>query len=111
MAWVVLACDLPMIDKEALQVLSNNRNTNKPATSFATKETGLPEPLITIWEPSGLQKAISFLETAKSSCPRKFLIDSDIQLVHPEQDEILYNANSIEDYEFIKSKIALVYGH
>ncbi|UII75866.1 NTP transferase domain-containing protein [Flagellimonas sp. HMM57] len=109
-AWLVLACDLPMIDKEALQLLSNSRNTNRLATSFATKETGLPEPLITIWEPAGLQKSISFLKTAKSSCPRKFLINSDIQLVHPEQDELLYNANSIEDYEFIKSKIALADG-
>ncbi|TXN35739.1 NTP transferase domain-containing protein [Flagellimonas hymeniacidonis] len=105
-AWLVLACDLPMIDLAALKQLSDSRNTDKLATSFASKMSGLPEPLITIWEPSGLQKAIAYLKTTESSCPRKFLINSDTELVHPSQDEVLYNANSISDYEFVKSKIA-----
>ncbi len=105
-AWLVLACDLPMIDLAALKQLSDSRNTDKLATSFASKMSELPEPMITIWEPSGLHKAIAYLKTTESSCPRKFLINSDTELVHPSQDEVLYNANSISDYEFIKSKIA-----
>ncbi|PWL38928.1 molybdenum cofactor guanylyltransferase [Flagellimonas aquimarina] len=103
--WLVLACDLPLIDLEALKHLSDNRNPNKLATSYATKKTNLPEPLITIWEPEGLKKAILHLQTSESSCPRKFLINSDVELVNPEHDEVLYNANSISDYEYIKSKL------
>ncbi|WP_420601711.1 NTP transferase domain-containing protein [Flagellimonas sp.] len=106
-AWLVLACDLPLIDLSSLKELVKNRDPEKLATSFATKKSGLPEPLITIWEPTGLTKAISHLESTDSSCPRKFLINADTSLVHPEQDEVLYNANSLEDYEFVKSKIAL----
>ncbi|WP_190808683.1 NTP transferase domain-containing protein [Flagellimonas sp. S3867] len=106
-AWLVLACDLPLIDLSSLKRLVDGRNPEKLATSFATKKSGLPEPLITIWEPKGLAKAMTYLETVESSCPRKFLINSEITLTHPERDEILYNANSLEDYEFIKSKIAL----
>ncbi|MEZ4810933.1 MAG: NTP transferase domain-containing protein [Allomuricauda sp.] len=104
-AWLVLACDLPLMDREALEKLVEQRDATKSATSFATKKTGLPEPLITIWEPKGLKKAMEYLKTSESSCPRKFLINSEIRLVFPEQDEVLYNANSVSDYEFIKSKI------
>lgn len=105
-AWLVLACDLPLINLKTLQQLVENRNPSQGATSFATKKTGLPEPLITIWEPEGLNGAMQYLETAESSCPRKFLINSDTKLVFPERDEVLYNANNVEDYEYAKSKIA-----
>lgn len=104
-AWLVLACDLPLIDMEALKNLADSRNQKKLATSYATKKTNLPEPLITIWEPEGLRKAITYLETSESTCPRKFLINSNVELVNPRHDEVLYNANSISDYEFIKSKL------
>ncbi|WP_299167547.1 NTP transferase domain-containing protein [uncultured Allomuricauda sp.] len=104
-AWLVLACDLPLIDLEALKNLADSRNQKKLATSYATKKTNLPEPLITIWEPEGLRKAIAYLQTSESTCPRKFLINSDVELVNPKHDEVLYNANSISDYEFIKSKL------
>lgn len=104
-AWLVLACDLPLIDGKTLQLLVDKRNPDKSATSFATQESGLPEPLATIWEPRGLREAKEYLKTAESSCPRKFLINSDIELAHPKHDELLYNANSLSDYEFVKSKL------
>jgi len=104
-AWLVLACDLPLIDLDSLKKLVNHRNPSKWATSYATNESKLPEPLITIWEPEGLEGAKKYLETAESSCPRKFLINSDTALVFPDQDEVLYNANSLTDYEYVKTKI------
>lgn len=104
-AWLVLACDLPLLDLQSIKTLVKSRNARQLATSFATNQSGLPEPLITIWEPKGLQKAIEHLSSAESTCPRKFLINSDIKLVTPERDELLYNANSLEDYQFAKSKI------
>lgn len=104
-AWLVLACDLPLIDAHTLDLLVAKRNPYKMATSMATRRTGLPEPLVTIWEPSGLERAISYLKTAESSCPRKFLINSEIDLVHPRNDEALFNANSLEDYRQIKAKL------
>ncbi|SHG31397.1 NTP transferase domain-containing protein [Flagellimonas flava] len=104
-AWLVLACDLPLLDADTLRILVKNRDDRKIATSFATNESGLPEPLVTIWEPEGLEQSLTYLKTAESSCPRKFLINSDIHMVHPEHDEVLYNANSLADYQFAKSKI------
>ncbi|UJH67309.1 molybdenum cofactor guanylyltransferase [Allomuricauda sp. SCSIO 65647] len=104
-AWLVLACDLPLLNKVALKNLVLKRNTNKTATAYATNASSLPEPLVAIWEPTGLQKAKEYLKTAESSCPRKYLINSDTELVFPERDEVLYNANSLSEYQFAKSKL------
>ncbi|GMN08879.1 hypothetical protein MTsPCn9_06650 [Croceitalea sp. MTPC9] len=104
-AWLVLACDLPLLNKENIKELVSQRNLGKVATAFATNKTKLPEPLIAIWEPSGLDKAITYMETSKSSCPRKFLINSEIKLVYPKNDEVLYNANSIEEYKYATKQI------
>ncbi|KPM33458.1 Molybdopterin-guanine dinucleotide biosynthesis protein MobA [Croceitalea dokdonensis DOKDO 023] len=103
-AWLVLACDLPLLTGKEVAQLVAARSTNGTATAFATKKSGLPEPLVAIWEPKGLREAMAYMKTAKSSCPRKFLIHSDTKLVFPTQDEALYNANSLEEYEFAKSK-------
>ncbi|MEY8021840.1 NTP transferase domain-containing protein [Muriicola sp. SD30] len=101
-AWLVLACDLPLMDLDTLKLLSDSRDPAKDATALATKTSGLPEPLAAIWEPSGLAKAREYLKTANSSCPRKFLLNSDIHLVFPDNDQVLANANSMEDYKRIK---------
>ncbi len=104
-AWLVLACDLPLLNQKAIAALLKQRDATKLATAYATKKSKLPEPLAAIWEPKGLQKAIVYMENAGSSCPRKFLINSDIKLIFPDNDEQLYNANSLAEYEFAKSKV------
>lgn len=109
-AWLVLACDLPLIALDALERLVGHRDSTKLATSYASRKTNLPEPLITIWEPKGLQSAVAHMESLESSGPRKFLINSDITLVHPEDDSVLYNANSVFDYEFITTKLQTNHG-
>ncbi|WP_297795921.1 NTP transferase domain-containing protein [uncultured Eudoraea sp.] len=104
-AWLVLACDLPLINLEAIKQLIKERDVKENATAFATNKTGLPEPLAAIWEPHGLDNAIDYLKQATSSCPRKFLINSDIKLVFPKDDIVLMNANSEDDYKEVLSKL------
>jgi molybdopterin-guanine dinucleotide biosynthesis protein A len=101
-AWLVFACDLPLLDQEAIAQLVRERDPHKDATSFATRQTGLPEPLAAIWEPRGLKKAIDYLYGAQSSCPRKFLINADTKIIFPENDRVLMNANSMEDFKRIQ---------
>ncbi len=98
-AWMVMACDLPLMDLKALKKLASERDVTKYATAFATLKSGLPEPLAAIWEPKALEEAIGYLNKGDSTCPRKFLINSDTKLVAPEDDEVLLNANSEEDYK------------
>jgi molybdopterin-guanine dinucleotide biosynthesis protein A len=105
-AWMVLACDLPLIDQATLEQLRDSRDPEKDATALATKKSRLPEPLAAIWEPSGLKKAEVYLSVSESSCPRKFLINSDTRLVYPQRDELLWNANSMDDFMEVRSQLA-----
>ncbi|TLF40379.1 molybdenum cofactor guanylyltransferase [Maribacter aurantiacus] len=104
-AWLVLACDLPLIDKESLMELIGKRDTKKMATAFAQRENPLPEPLCAIWEPEALRTSIAYLEAGNGTCPRKFLINNDVLLVFPKRPEVLLNANSQEEYKEAVQKL------
>lgn len=104
-AWLVIACDLPLMDTRALRYLLDRRDPDAVATAFATHETGLPEPLAALWEPRALKEAITFLKSGESTCPRKFLINARTRLVFPEDDLWLANANAPEDYEVLQEKL------
>ena len=98
-AWLVLACDLPLLDSNALRELVSARDLERTATAFALKENPLPEPLCAIWEPKGLDEAERYLEAGHGTFPRKFLIRHDTKLVFPNDPNVLLNANSETDYE------------
>ncbi|KAA2215522.1 molybdenum cofactor guanylyltransferase [Maribacter flavus] len=104
-AWLVLACDLPLIDKESLKELIHHRDSKKIATAFAQRENPLPEPLCAIWEPEALRTSIAYLEAGNGTCPRKFLINNDVLLVFPKRPEVLLNANSQEEYKEAVQKL------
>ncbi|WP_308721309.1 NTP transferase domain-containing protein [Komagataeibacter xylinus] len=53
-AWLVVACDLPMLDDMTLAALVQERNADLAATAYVSESDGLPEPLCTIWEPATL---------------------------------------------------------
>jgi molybdopterin-guanine dinucleotide biosynthesis protein A len=97
-AWLVLACDLPLLDADTLQFLIEKRNTHKLATSFRSPESkeGFPEPLIAIWEPRAYPTLLQFLAQS-ISCPRKVLINSDIELLTPSVATALMNVNTPEE--------------
>lgn len=104
-AWLVLAVDMPFVNEETIKQLIEYRNRDKIATAFATKESGLPEPLAAIWE-AGTQELLKqhYLVEDKR-CPRKFMMDKDIELVYPKDDLELYNANNPDEYQHAKSLI------
>lgn len=104
-AWLVLACDLPFMDLATLQQLINVRDQKKSATAFLGPKTEKPEPLACIWEPGGLEKAVHFLKKAEQSGPRKFLMDSEITLVTPKNEQALFNANTDLDYTYAKDML------
>lgn len=105
-AWLVVACDLPLLDAAGLEQLISHRDPAHVGTAYATRASGLPEPLAAIWEPAGLQQAETYLATAESSCPRKFLIRHGAKLVFPANDALLANANDPAEYELIQAKLA-----
>ena len=107
-AWLVIATDLPLIDKSSIQQLIDQRNPKKIATAYATHQSGLPEPMFAIWEAKAFPKAIEYLESGTNTCPRKFLINSETELIFPSSDDILINANNKEEYELALKKLQKV---
>lgn len=104
-AWLVIACDLPLIDEQTIQHLIDNRDTNKVATTYKSPHDGLPEPLITIWEPKSIE-ALHEFRAQGYNCPRKVLINSDTHIIEPKNSQALMNANTPEDAEEVKSILA-----
>ncbi len=107
-AWLVLACDLPLMDLPALRELITARDPKAMSTAFALKENPLPEPLCAIWEPHAFADSIAYLESGNGSCPRKFLINNNTRLVFPKNGHVLLNANSEEEYREALIKLAVV---
>jgi len=102
-AWLVLACDLPLLDGDTLELLVRERSACSLATAFYNEEKTFPEPLITIWEPKAYPTLLTHLSQG-SSCPRKVLINNNIKLIHPQDPRVLTNVNTPEELEAIHRK-------
>jgi molybdopterin-guanine dinucleotide biosynthesis protein A len=103
-ALLVIACDLPLMDANTLQYLVANRNPSALATAFQSGFDDFPEPLITIWEPKSYPVLLAWLAQGYS-CPRKVLINSDINLLQAPNLDALTNVNTPEDAEKVKQVI------
>ncbi len=99
-AFLVVACDLPLIDKSSLDYLLKKRGRNKLATAFISSYDNLPEPLAAIWEPESKVRLLQLLNEG-ITCPRKALIKSseNVNLIKPLFPESTMNTNTPEDAE------------
>ena len=107
-AWLVVACDLPFLDKAAIQELLDKHNHSNTATAFYNQSTDFPEPLITIWQPRSYSVLLQYLAQGYS-CPRKVLINSAINLVHPSRPEVLQNVNHPHEADEVLKHLAESY--
>jgi len=101
-AWLVTACDLPLLDTNTLQYLNEHRNSSAIATTYENPYDGLPEPLITIWEPKAYPILLSFLSQGYS-CPRKVLRNNDVHIIKAINPDALINVNTPEELEKVKN--------
>ncbi len=96
-AWMVLATDLPFVNDDLVSLLAKKRNPAKVATAIKGKGKQFPEPLITIYEPKAYPVLLQFLAQGYS-CPRKMLINSDVEIIEVE-DSLIRNINTPQEYE------------
>ncbi len=105
-AWLVVACDLPFLNRATLDTLITNRNSACDATAFRSQHfEGLPEPLCAIYEPAMRARLQQFVADG-ITCPRKALIRSNTHLIDLPDPRALENANVPEEFETARQAIA-----
>lgn len=97
-AWLVLACDLPLLDDDTLHFLVAHRDPSRVATAFLDPEGQFPEPLIAIYEPRSYPVLLQMLAQGYA-CPRKTLINHDVALLRAPNPKALTNVNDPAEYE------------
>ena len=95
-AFLVVACDLPNLQKEQLEFLLKKRNSKAFATCYESPLDGGPEPLCSIYEPKSFSALMKVWVNGKS-CPRKMLFNRTVELLPVIDANFLVNANTQEE--------------
>lgn len=120
-AWLVAACDLPYLDKAALETLVAGRDPSLMATAFAGPQLAgsksahggahgldvpeslgpngeLPEPLFAIYEPHFHARILELMGLGVD-CPRKAIIKSPCRILPAPDPAFLVNVNDPEEFK------------
>jgi molybdenum cofactor guanylyltransferase len=95
--WLILACDLPFLDRATLQYLIAHRVDARVATAYRSSFDGQPEPLCAIFEPRSRQVIEQSLAEGQQ-CPRGLLSRADVELLDLPNPRALDNINTGEEY-------------
>jgi molybdopterin converting factor subunit 1 len=96
-AWLVLACDLPLLDAATLEFLLRARAPERLATAYRSSHDHLPEPLCAVYEPAS-HAALAAYVAGGRNCPRKFLMGANVHLLDEPNPRALDNTNTPEEY-------------
>ncbi|APU98591.1 hypothetical protein BV902_21485 [Sphingobacterium sp. B29] len=103
-AWLVVACDLPLVDPEAIAYLIQHRDPRRIATAFKSQRDSLPEPLLAIWEPSSLP-IFQQMQTQHKLSPRRALIQHRALCIEAPDVNTLVNVNTPAEADSVKAMI------
>ena len=106
-AWLVLATDLPFVNSALIDLLISKRNPSKIATAIKGRGKEFVEPLITIYEPKAYPILLQYLGQGYS-CPRKPLINSDVEIVEVD-DHLIRNINTPEEFKVVREELKNTY--
>lgn len=91
-AWLVVACDMPLLTARSLDALLAGRNPAKAATVFRDSDGHQPEPLLGIYEPAFGRLALRAVAEGQIS-PRRLLQTNEVQLLTAPDVRELTNIN------------------
>lgn len=98
--WLVLGCDLFLLDSATIAFLLERRDPTRRAIAFRNRIDGKAEPLCTLYEESAFQAL-----DAEHHCARSFLTDLDPLLLDLPQPAALDNANTPHELNEVFQKI------
>ena len=102
-AWLVLACDLPLLQPSTLLGLIGARDGRHAAIAYRSADDGLPEPLCALLEPAALER-LSQQAQAGGYRLRDVLQSGDTLLLPAPGDGALDNINTPEDMERLRGR-------
>lgn len=102
-AWLAIACDMPLLDSAALKALVGARDATALATAFEHAD-GTPEPLCTIWEPSA-HEALTLRVAQGDASLKTLLEDERVMRVRAPAEAVLTSANSPEEEKAIRQML------
>ncbi|MGF7214437.1 molybdopterin-guanine dinucleotide biosynthesis protein A [Spirosoma lacussanchae] len=91
-AWLVVACDMPLLTSRSLEALLTNRDPTRLATVFYDSTGRAPEPLLGIYEPAFAPVADRAVADGQLS-PRQILQSQPVQLLTVPDVRELTNVN------------------
>lgn len=98
--WLVLGCDLFLLDASTIGYLLAHHDPGRTATAFRNRIDGRAEPLCTVYEGAALQAL-----TGDQRCARSFLESLDPLLLDLPAPAALDNANTPAELEEVFQKI------
>lgn len=105
-AWLVVACDLPLLSNATLELLLAGRGESSIVTAFASAHDGLPEPLCAIYEPTSLPVLLEYA-ARDIQCPRKILLREQHRVtLLPAAGEALDNINTPGELAELQARLA-----
>jgi molybdopterin-guanine dinucleotide biosynthesis protein A len=103
-AWLVMACDLPLLDAATLRFLIDGRDSSLDATALMASAAGDPEPLCAIYEPVTLAAFQAQAATGNLS-PRAWLKHARVRLLVAPDANALRNANTDAEFQQIREQL------
>ena len=91
-AWLLVAVDLPLLDRATLRTLTSGRSAAHLATAFRHGD-GTLEPLCTIWEPAARTVLEQRLKRGDASL-RRLLEGSPVRVLEPPNAEALRSVDA-----------------
>jgi len=98
-AWLVVACDMPLITTAVLRQLVAARAPEYAAIAWRGIAEGVAEPLCAVYEPATLAAFRQHVAAGGNSSPRDWLASTHVRLLERPGDESLEGANTLAEYE------------
>jgi molybdopterin-guanine dinucleotide biosynthesis protein A len=99
-AFLVIATDLPFLDKEIIRLLISKRNITKYATALQSENKDYPEPLVCIWEPKSLPILQEYFQK-KIYKPIQVLKNLPIHIVKV-SNKLVQNINTLNEFRKVQ---------
>lgn len=103
-AWLVVACDMPLLDRATLEYLLAGRDSTQDATALVVPPASDPEPLCAIYEPATLA-AFQAQAGAGNLSPMALLKSSRVRLLPVADGSRLRSANTTEEFEQLSERL------